>query len=162
MSIEKIKQLVEQFIINVDDGIQDNLQTECVDQYHGSVYSTYSVQDDIEKLLLQVGVILNNKILIDAYKKPKTIEEIVAEIEKHTSFTRSIYFSDFEELEEIESTRDADSDPKYVYINEIVKHIPTGKFYQFSTQKSGDEYGKPEFMGEVIQKQITTTQWVNK
>lgn len=162
MSIEKIKQLVEQFIINVNDGIQDNIQKESLDQYHASFYTTYSIEDDIEKLLLEVGVILDNKILIDAYKKPKTIEEIVAEIEKHTSFTRSIYFSDFEELEEIESTRDADSDPECVYINEIVKHIPTGKFYQFSTQKSGEDYGKPEFMGEVIQKQITTTQWVNK
>ena len=43
-----------------------------------------------------------------------------------------------------------------------MKHIPTGKLYQFSTQQSGEDYGKPEFMGEVIQKQITTTQWVNK
>ena len=156
MSIEKIKQLVEQFIINVDDDIQNDVQYISLDGDD----EDYSIQDDIEKLLLQVGVILDNKILIDAYKKPKTIEEIVAEIEKHTSFTRSIYLSDFEELEEVEDTRDANSDPKYVYINEIMKHIPTGKFYQFSTQKSGDEYGKPEFMGEVIQKQIITTQWV--
>jgi hypothetical protein len=160
MSIEKIKQLVEQFIINVNDGIQDNIQKESIDQYHASVYTSYSVQDDIEKLLLKVGVILDNKILIDAYKKPKTIEEIVAEIEKHTSFTSSIYFSDFEELEEVEDIIDANSDLECVSINEIIKHIPTGKFYQFSRQKSGEFYGKPEFIGEVIQKQITTTQWV--
>ena len=101
-----------------------------------------------------------NKILIAAYKKPKTIEEIVAEIEKHTSFTRSIYFSDFEELEEVESTRDANINADCVYFDEIVKHTPTGKFYRFYTEVSGEFYGKPEFMGEVILQQITTTQWV--
>jgi hypothetical protein len=156
MKIEKIKQLVEQFIINVNDGIQDNIQKESLDQYHASFYTTYSIQDDIEKLLLQVGVIFDNKILIDAYKKPKTIEEIVAALEDN------ICLSGFQELKEVEDTRDADSDPKYVYINEIMKHIPTGKFYQFSTQQSrdGNFSCKPEFMGEVIQKQITTTQWV--
>jgi len=156
MSIEKILELVNQFTINIDKGIQENIEYEFLDKYHTSVHTTYLVSDDLEKLLFEVGVILNNQILIDGFKKPKTIEEIVREI------TEDKCPEDFEELEEIESERDADSEPKYVYVVQIMKHIPTGKFYQFSTQSSGDCYFKAEFMGEVIQKEIITTQWIKK
>jgi hypothetical protein len=117
---------------------------------------TYFVNDDVETLLYKIGIVINNDILIDMFTKPKTIEEIVREI------TEDKCPEDFEELEEIESERDADSEPKYVYVIQIMKHIPTGKFYQFSTQSSGDCYFKAEFMGEVIQKEIVTTQWVKK
>ena len=116
----------------------------------------YEIDKDLYRFLFKLGEILGNKDLKTMFKYQKTIEEIVAELKDNT------YFSYFEELEEVEECEYIINDPKYVYINEIVKHIPTGKFYQFSRQKSGEFYGKPEFMGEVIQKQITTTQWVNK
>jgi hypothetical protein len=43
-----------------------------------------------------------------------------------------------------------------------MKHIPTGKFYRFSTEFSGDYYSKAEFEGEVIPKEIVKTEWVKK
>jgi hypothetical protein len=117
---------------------------------------TYFVNDDVENLLYKIGIVINNDILIDMFKKPKTIEEIVSEIENGG------FIADFEELEVIESGRDANGFPKYSFLCEIVKHIPTGRFYRFLTQIYRGNYSKAEFDGEVIQKEITTTQWVKK
>lgn len=154
--MKEILDLVEKFIENVDQGIGENLASEYHDEYYSTTYTTYSVQSDVEELLLDIGKILKNEELVNLFKKPKTIQEIVSELKDNTSL------SDFEELEEIETTRDADREPKYVYIIEIVKHIPSGKFYQFSTQTQGDYFNKPKFDGEVVKKEITTTQWVNR
>ena len=152
---KKITNLVDKFRNQVNKALLEDI----VEESAGDMYSfrcDYEIDNDLYRFLFKLGEILGNEDLKTMFKYEKTIEEIVAELEDNT------YLSDFEELEEVEDTIDANSDSKYVYINEIVKHIPTGKFYQFSTQKSGEDYGKPEFMGEVIQKQITTTQWVNK
>ena len=152
---EKIRNLVDKFRNQVNKALLENI----VEESAGDMYSVscdYEIDNDLDRFLFKLGEILGNEDLKTMFKYEKTIEEIVAELEDNTCL------SDFEELEEVEDTIGANSDSKYVYIDEIVKHIPTGKFYQFSTQKSGEDYGKPEFMGEVIQKQITTTQWVNK
>jgi hypothetical protein len=149
---EKITNLVDKFRNQVNKGLEDIVEESAGDMY--SIKCDYEIDNDLYRFLFKLGEILGNEDLKTMFKYEKTIEEIVAELEDNTCL------SDFEELEEVEDTSDADSDSKYVYINEIMKHIPTGKFYQFSTQKSGEDYGKPEFMGEVIQKQIITTQWV--
>jgi len=154
--MNKIQELVREFIGNVDEGIQENIQHESVSEYHTSVYTTYAVEEDIEELLYKIGVELKSETLIDLFKKPKTIQEIVSELNENTNF------SDYEELEEIESTRDAESEPKYVYIIQFMKHKPTGKFYQFTTQTQGDVWSKPEFMGEVENKEVVQTIWVSK
>jgi hypothetical protein len=152
---EKITNLVDKFINQVNKTLLEDIVQESAGNMIG-FKCDYEIDNDLYRFLFKLGEILGNEDLKTMFKYEKTIEEIVAELEDNTCL------SDFEELEEVEDTIGANSDSKYVYINEIVKHIPTGKFYQFSTQKSGDEYGKPEFMGEVIQKQITTTHWVNK
>jgi hypothetical protein len=145
--IETTKKEIENLFIRFSDTVYDKIET---------AEETYCVDDDAKDLLYKIGLAINNHILIEMFKKPKTIEEIVAEIKKGKSI------EDFEELEEIESERDADSEPKYIYLYEIMKHIPTGKFYRFSTQIYKDDYSEPEFMGEVIPKEITTIQWVKK
>lgn len=155
-TIKNIEKLVERFIDDIHQGIAENTEHEMLGDYHSATYTTYDVSDDINDLLYKIGVEVDNRTLIDLYKQPKTIEEIEKELTENSSL------SDFEELEEVETIRDADSEPKYVYITEIVKHIPTGKFYKFSTQTQGDYSGVPEFRGEVIQKEITITQWLSK
>ena len=152
---EKITNLVDKFRNQVNKILLEDIVQESAGDMIGFKYD-YEIDNDLYRFLFKLGEILGNEDLKTMFKYEKTIEEIVAELEDNTCL------SDFEELEEVEDTIGANSDSKYVYINEIVKHIPTGKFYQFSTQKSGEDYGKLEFMGEVIQKQITTTQWVNK
>ena len=152
---EKITNLVDKFRNQVNNNFLENI----VEVSAGDMFGfkcDYEIDNDLYRFLFKLGEILGNKDLKTMFKYEKTIEEIVVELED------KICLSDFQELEEVEVIRDADSDSEYVYINQIMKHIPTGKFYQFSSQKSGEDYGKPEFMGEVIQKQITTTQWVNK
>ena len=154
--IQQIKELVEKFVINVDDGVRENIEVEYMDKYHRSGYTTYSAEEDVEKLMVDLGNILENQTLIDLFKKPRTIDEIVAELKEDTDLTS------YEEMEEIEISRDAERENKYVYITTIYKHIPTSKFYSFTVQSSGDYYNKAEFDGEVVQQQVTTTQWVNK
>jgi hypothetical protein len=154
---EQIKGLLHSFTENVDEGIQENVETERMDEYHSSIYTTYSIKEDTEDLLLKIGKLLGNETLIELFKKPKTIEEIVSELNE------GVYLEDFEEIELIERTSDADRcGPKYIYIDEIVKYIPDGKIYYFTTQTQGDHSEAPEFVGEVIKKEIVTTKWVTK
>ena len=152
---EKITNLVDKFRNQVNKTLLEDIVQESAGDMIG-FKCDYEIDNDLYRFLFKLGEILGNEDLKTMFKYEKTIEEIVAELKDNA------YLSDFEELEEVEDTIDANSDLECVYINEIVKHIPSGKFYQFSRQKSGEDYGKPEFMGEVIQKQITTTQWVNK
>jgi hypothetical protein len=121
-----------------------------------NVKKDFWITDDVGNLLYKIGLAINNDILIDMFKKPKTIEEIVSEIENGG------FIADFEELEVIESGRDANGFPKYSFLCEIVKHIPTGKFYRFLTQIYRGNYSKAEFDGEVIPKETITIQWVKK
>ena len=149
---ETMKKEIENLINDFSD---KNYEKTNVDDYYTEEIE-YRVNDDVENLLYKIGIVINNDILIDMFKKPKTIEKIVSEITKDKAP------DDFDELKLVESERDADSNPKYVYLNQIMKHIPTGKFYRFSTEFSGDYYSKAEYEGEVIQKEIIKTEWVRK
>ena len=151
----KITNLIDKFRTQVHKNILENIEGVSAGDMYG-FNCHYEIDNDLYRFLFKLGEILENKDLKTLFKYEKTIEEIVEELKDNK------YLSDFEELEEEEEIEDAESGLKYVYIYDIMKHIPTGKFYQFRTQKYGDDYSKPEFIGEVIQKQITTTQWVNK
>jgi|VirMetMinimDraft_7_1064189.scaffolds.fasta_scaffold185713_2 hypothetical protein len=151
----KIRDLLNSLEENLNESINDNIEIESFDGHQQMAQTNYDFMEDIEVLLFDIGKILDNKDLIEMFKKPRTIEEIAKDINDNNT-----YFEDIEELEVIETTRDAERVPKYIYEDQIVKHIPSGKFYLFSTQTQGDYYSGPEFMGEVAKKEIITTKWV--
>jgi len=152
----KIRDLLNSLEENLNESINDNIEIESFDGHQQMAQTTYDFMEDIEVLLFNVGKILDNKDLIEMFKKPRTIEEIVKDLNKFPCLEY------IEELEVIENTRDAEREPKYIYEDQIVKHIPTGKFYLFSTQTQGDYYSDPQFMGEVETKEIVTIKWTLK
>jgi len=85
----------------------------------------------------------------------KTIKEIVLEVEKGQDLC------DFKELEQIETYNITEwYEPRKLCFNyEVVKHIPTEKFYQF---KVDIHAGITYFHGEVESKQVIKNEWVIK
>jgi hypothetical protein len=122
--------------------------------------TNYDFMEDIEVLLFDIGKILDNKDLIEMFKKPRTIEEIVKDLFHQTPI------EDIDELEVIETTRDTERESKYGYYTyQIVKHIPSGKFYLFSTETKKLRYYyylEHQFMGEVEEEEIVTMKWTLK
>ena len=152
----KIRDLLNSLEENLNESINDNIEIESFDGHQQMAQTNYDFMEDIEVLLFNVGKVLGNEDLIEMFKKPRTIEEIAEYL------NNSYSLEDVEEIEVIETTRDAEREPKYVYLDEIVKHIPTGKFYLFSTQTQGDYYSDPQFMGEVEEEEIVTMKWTLK
>jgi len=85
----------------------------------------------------------------------KTIKEIILEVEKGQDLC------DFKELEQIETYNITEwYEPRKLCFNyEVVKHIPTQKFYQF---KVDIHPGITYFDGEVESKQVIKNEWVIK
>ena len=156
---DKIRDIVSQCINNFEKNVADNLMVDCVEYDKASFSgwdSNYHPEDDIYKLLLDIGVILENETLINMFKEPKTIQEIAKEANEEN-------ICEFEELEEIETTRDANSDSKYIYLCKIFKHKPTNKFYSFTMQTARDGTRIAlGFEGEVEKKEIVQTVLKNK
>lgn len=149
---KKIENLVQEFRERVSKNIIENTAWETIGET-GGVNCQYEIEEDLNKFLFKLGEILGNIDLKKIYKYSRTIEEIVEEIKISKE-----YLKNFEELELIEKTIDANDAPKYIYNTYIVKHIPSGKFYSF--MKKNDE--PIEFIGEVISKEIIKIEWVSK
>ena len=149
---ESIAKIVEELVDKINEGVSENIETDSVDEYHSFTYTTYDVGEDVKDFLLSLGKIINNDELVKIYTKPKSITQIVKELNENNLFH-------FDELEEVDSFSDSDSEPKYVYRTHIMKYIPTGTLHSFTIQETGDVNVGIEYEGRVEQKEVIIRRW---
>ena len=156
---DRIQDTVLECINNFERNVGDNIMLDCVEDGKPSFAgwnSNYHPESDIYKLLFDIGVILENDTLINMFKKPKTIDQIIEEANEAN-------ICEFEELEEIEEIGSSNKDPETIYVFTIFKHKPTNKFYSFCVQKAMDGTRIVlEFDREVEKREIIKTVWEAK
>lgn len=82
---------------------------------------------------------------------------------------RSLCYEDLEDYELVEEG-DWEVDYKWQHAENIVKHIPTGKFYKYTVSRSGSPYSDYYYSYEdggveltevqLVEKVVTTKEWV--
>ena len=154
---EKIENLIEGFLNDIDHGYSDNSEYESglgCNIYYGEA------EEDTRQFLYKLGVILKEETLIKLFKQPKSIEEILKDLADDDDCKFSPH--NYEEFEEIEVIKELSDDAKYTFVTKIMKYISSGKFYSFTTQQGNDQYEVDfgtSFNGEVTKKEIVTTEW---
>ena len=87
--MSEIKKILEEFEIQLFEDINTTFEVEDF-----GAQSTYNgVTKDLEILMLRLGVELKDERLIEEFTQPKTIEEIVLELEEE------FCFEEYKELE---------------------------------------------------------------
>ena len=124
-----------------------------IEEFGSSTTYQTSLETMIE-LIDEVNTILGNKTMLEELFAPLTIELIEAQLE-------SVGLHNFEELKEIESSKDADREDKYIYISYIMLHTPSGKHYEFEEQtcRRTEETGSITLIGEVEKTEKTVITW---
>ena len=151
MTQKDIKQRIKDTINTSKNKIEYNINENIETEDFGS-QTTYDFTDDLTDLIFEVGKIINNKELIDMFKKPRTIDEIIK-----CNFK---CLTDVEEFEIVSSQEDNNREVKYSYIKEVVKHKPSEKFFLFETQIfQGEIIDNPQFRGEVEKVVVQKTEW---
>lgn len=82
---------------------------------------------------------------------------------------RSLCYEDLEDYEIVEEG-DWQVDHKWQHAENIIKHIPTGKFYSYTVSRSGSPYSDYYYSYEdggveltevqLVEKVVTTKEWV--
>ena len=142
----------------ISDAVRDFMDTLEIDS-EGYPHKPYIVADliDVGKWFMalfdEITTMIGNERKLSDIFAPMTISEI------ESSITLDNYLN-FDELEEVDSFNDADSELKYIYHTIIFKYIPDGAFYSVTIQRSGDEELSLRWGGKVEKKEIVTVRWV--
>lgn len=149
----KIIKLIENLNCDIHSQFNDNIEIE----EFGSQATCPDLDDMIEDFIVDVAKELKINELIEMFKKPLSIDEIVKKID-----INNVY--DFEELEDIDSIEDCNLEDKYIYRKIIFKHMPTNLNYSFTLQITSDrqEYLNIKYDGQVEKKEVIQTKWIVK
>ena len=137
----KYSDSIESFIKEIETEASSNIETEDF----GSCVVGGSYHEAIFDLLKDFGVDI----------KEEDLEENIDDIIECINID-NLY--DLKGFVEVETSRDADSEPKYVYENIIFKYTD-GKFYRVRVQTSNNKRVGLEFEGEVKKKETITYNW---
>lgn len=147
----KILKIIDELGECIDSEYNENIEVEDF----GANASCAGLGEMLEDFLSEVGKQLDIKELVEMFKRPLSIDQIVAQINEHNLWN-------FEELKEVHSEEDCEREDKYIYKRIIFNHKPSNKNYCFTLQMSNDRNVDIhlEYDGQVEKKEVVTTQWI--
>lgn len=146
---EKKLEIVK-FLENCEDNLYDLINAGDIESFENDGWMW---SGDLYGFLNGFVESLGNKLGIDlSLDTTRSMKDILCLIKTNSNI------HDIEELEKVDTWID-NSEPKYTYINTIMKYKPTGDNYRFIEQSSGDEILNIYYAGKVERKEIKTFSW---
>lgn len=98
----------------IKENIEANTTIECVGDMDNGINCFYEPQEDLEDLLFKIGKIIDNKLLIEMFKKPATIEEIIEYNDRNYDTEHKLH-DVFDELKHISTDSTFSDDNKHTH-----------------------------------------------